>query len=200
MRNDCQLIEKWKAWCQGHSSKKHKKNPSLQYWVVSHLPAVRVLYSEMSTNVTDGSAERSSLHFVTSLIHSLWGRCWCRWMELRQVGWTDGTVNDYCCLYFPCMILSESFTNVLGCKTVEYAQERTRECKDQCCLIIVLLNYFCSCLALFKMMLMSLVHLLLPSASCFAVVILILTVHLCVRHYLRGWGAVSYVNKVSGFV
>lgn len=161
-----------------------KKQPTLfSNSVVSHLPVVSVLHYEMCTNVTNGPGE---LIFVNSLIHTLWGRCCCRWMELRWVGWTDGEVNDYCCYYFPCEIEDEKVSHVTGWRTAEHTQEPNQwNVKSfRCCyLVIVLLHCSCCCLALFKPLILS--HLS---------VVLILTV--CER--LRGLCVVSdvYIGEV----
>lgn len=145
-RNDCQLMEEWNVWCQGHDPKK-KNNPLFS---VIELSATYKLY-EMSTNATNGSREHPWLIFVNSLIHTLWGRCRCRWMELRWVGWTDGEVNDYCSYYFPCAIQDEKISHVTGWKTAKHAQELNQwnEKSFKCCLVTVLLQCSCSCFALF---------------------------------------------------
>ncbi len=178
-------------WMLGVKATVQKPQPTLfSNWVVSHLPVASVLHYEMCTNVTRGSGERLWLIFVNSLIHTLWGRCCCRWMELRWVGWTDGEVNDYCCFYFPCEIEDEQITHVTGWRTAEHAQEpnqwngKSFKC---CCLVIVPLPCSCSCLALSKPLHLSWVHLLLPPTSCFVVVILILIV--CV--YETVWAVCS---------
>lgn len=183
----CMAFQKWlpadggmNAWCQGRRT---KKQPTLfSNWVVSHLPAASVLHYEMCTNVTNGSGERPWLIFVTSLIHTLWGRCCCRWMELRWVGWTDGEVNDDCCTYFPCVIVDEKISHVTVWKTAEAVELKKA---FWWCLLLVPLCCCCSCcLRLFKPPHLSSVHLLLPPTSCFAVVILILIVCVCVAAWV----------------
>lgn len=170
-----------------------KSNLLFSNWVVSHLPAVTALHYEMCTNVTDGSGECPWLIFVNSLIHPLWVRCGCRWMELRWVGWTDRGIEWLLLLLFS---MSNLGWKNLSCYWVKNSWTCwTNGMEDLlCCLVLVYSSR--SCLALFKPLHLSFVHLLLPPTSCFAVVILIPIVCMCVKHCLCGRCVVNVVYMV----